>query len=287
MRSYSRGLMISQVEVGGRSRAPAKAASLSLVHPHILLEAEALAIGKEKRLGEQERSAGEHRGAAGAGHLLLDQVHDLGIFDEAFAHGLEDVVHHDGGGLALGDGIAGGVEFVFGEVVCVFGGVEGDLVGGLVVPLFEVGVLILKGMGELVGEDRLLLFDAYPVEHVDGFGFGVVVGFDLLVEQGEEKGLEGEVAVEEAEFFEDDFAFLETLGALVLVEFLFEVAFDGGSGGELALDGGFDGQAGLLRGELDEFVYQGEELLGLVGGDVGFFFGGGLLGWGGDGEGKT
>ena len=133
-------------------------------------------------------------------------------------------------------------------------------------------MLVLKGVGELVGEDRLLLFDAYPVEHVDGLGFGVVVGFDLLVEKCEEKGLEGEVAVEEAEFFEDDFALLETLGALVLVEFLFEVGFDVGAGGELALDGGFNGQAGLLRGELDEFVDQGEELPGLVGGDVGFFF---------------
>jgi hypothetical protein len=51
--------MISQEEVGGRSSAPAKGGGLALVHPHVLLEAEAFAIGKEERLGEQERGAGQ------------------------------------------------------------------------------------------------------------------------------------------------------------------------------------------------------------------------------------
>ena len=109
---------------------------------------------------------------------------------------------------------------------------SGDIVGGLVVPLFEVGVLVLEGVGQLVGQDGLLLFDVDPVEHVDGLGFGVVVGFDLLLEQREQKGLEGEVAIEQAEFLENDFASLEALGALVLVEFLVQVAFDGGAGGD-------------------------------------------------------
>ena len=108
-----------------------------------------------------------------------------------------------------------------------------------------------------------------PVEHVDGFGFGVVEGLDLLLEQRQQKGLEVEVAVEEAELLEDDFVALEAFCAPVVVEFLLEVAFDGGAGGELALDGALDGQTGLVGGELDEFVDEGEKLLGLLGGDVG------------------
>ena len=111
-------------------------------------------------------------------------------------------------------------------------------------------MLVLQGMGELVGEHRLLLVELDPVEHVDGFGFGVVVGFDLLFEQREQKGLEGEVAVEEAELLEDDFALLHALGALVFVEFLFEVAFNGVAGGDLALDLALDGQAGFVEENL-------------------------------------
>ena len=107
---------------GGRAvESSRKSGIASIVHPQVLLETEALAIGKQERLGEQERGAGEHRGAAGVGHLLFGKIHDLRIFDEAFAHGLEDVVHHDGGGLAFGNGVAGGVELVFGEVVGVAG----------------------------------------------------------------------------------------------------------------------------------------------------------------------
>ena len=98
-----------------------KCGGLSLVHPYVLLEAQALAIGEEQGLGEQERGAGEDGGTVRGGHLLLGKFHHFGVFDEALAHGLEDVVHHDSSGLAFGDGIAGGVELVFGEVVGVAG----------------------------------------------------------------------------------------------------------------------------------------------------------------------
>ena len=122
--SYSRGLMISQVDVGGRSRAPAKAACLALVHPDILLEAEAFAVREHQRLGEQQRSARQNGGVSRARHLLLDDVDDFRIFEQAVAHRLEDVVHHDGRGLALGDGFAGGVELVLGQMGGVVAGVE-------------------------------------------------------------------------------------------------------------------------------------------------------------------
>ena len=79
--------------------------------------------------------------------------------------------------------------------------------------------------------------------------------------------------VEQAELLEHDFVALQALGALVFVEFFFEIAFDGGAGGELALDGALDGQAGFVGGELDELIDQREELLGLLGRDVGGGFG--------------
>ena len=145
-------------------------------------------------------------------------------------------------------------------------------------------MLVLEGVGQLVGEDRFLLVDVNPVEQEDGLAFGVVVGLDLLLEEGQEKGFEGEVAVQQAELFEHDFALLEALGAFVLLEFLVEVGFDGGAGGDLALDLALDGQAGLLGGKLDEFVDQAEQLLGLLGGDVGFRLG--LAGVGGLGLGS-
>ncbi len=116
-------------------------------------------------------------------------------------------------------------------MISVAGGVEGDVVGGLVVPLFQVGVLVLEGVGQLVGQHRLLLLDVDPVEHVDGLGLGVVVGFDLLLEQRQQKGLEGEVAVEQAKLLEHDFVALEALCVLVFVELLLEVAFYRGAGG--------------------------------------------------------
>ena len=217
---------------GGMVEGSGEGGSLALVHPHILLEAEAFAIGKEKRFGEQERRAGENRGVFRGRHLLLDEVQNLRVLDEASAQGFEDIVHHDGGSLAFGYSFAGGIHLVLGQMVGVAGGIDRNVIGGLVVPFFQVRVLVLEGVGELVSQNRLLLVDVYPVEQVDGLGFGIVEGFNLLIEKREEKRLEVEVAVEEAELLEDDFSALETLGAFVLVEFFFQIAFDRGAGDE-------------------------------------------------------
>ncbi len=75
--------------------------------------------------------------------------------------------------------------------------------------------------------------------------------------------------VEEAEFFEDDFAALHALGVFILVEFFSQVFLDVGAGGEGTFDGVLDGKAGLVGGEFDEFIDAFEELFGLLGGDVG------------------
>ena len=149
----------------------------------------------------------------------LDNIEHLGILDEALAQRLQDVVHHHGRGLAFGHGVARRVHLVFGKVILIAGRVVRDVVGSLVVPLLQVGVLVLQRVGQLVRQHRLLLVGVDPVEHVHGLGFGVVVGFDLFLEQRQQKRLELEVAVEQAELLEHDLVALQALGAFVFVEF--------------------------------------------------------------------
>ncbi len=144
------------VERAGKGR------GLALVHPDVLLEAEALAIGKEHRLREQQRRARHHRRVFVAVICALTTVQHLRILDQAFAHRLQDVVHHHGRGLALGHGIARGVHLVLGQVILVAGRVVRNIVGSLVVPFLQVGVLVLQRVGQLVGQHRLLLVGDRP-----------------------------------------------------------------------------------------------------------------------------
>ena len=137
-----------------------------------------------------------------------------------------------------------------------------------------------------MGQHRFLLVDIDPVEHVDGLGFGVVVGLDLLFKQRQQKWLEREIAVKQAKLLEHNFVALEAFRILILIEFIFEVTLHCGAGGELALDGVLDGQPGLIGGEFDEFVDQQEKLLCLLRGDAGRRFGA-LRGLGGAGLGGS
>jgi hypothetical protein len=130
-------------------------------------------------------------------------------------------------------------------------------------------VLILKGVSQFVCQYRLLLFNVDPIKHENSLGFGVVIGFDLLLEQRQQEGLEGEIAVEHAELFEHNLAPLKALGAFVFVELFFQVAFDSGAVGDLALYVALDRQTGLLRGKFDQFINQGKELASLFRSDVG------------------
>ena len=235
---------------------------LSRIHPDILLEAEAFAVRKHHGLREQQRSAGENGGIARARHLFFEGFDHFRVFEQAAAHGLENVVHHDGRGLAFGNGLAGGVELILGDVGCVVAGIGGNIGWRLIAPLVEIDALVLEGMGQLVGEDRFLFVDIDPVEKVDGFRFRIVISLDLLFEQRQQKRLEIKVAIEEAEFLENDFAALHALGAFIFIELFAQIAFDCGPRGELALDVAFDGQAGLVGGEFfRELVNVGEELL--------------------------
>lgn len=257
-----------------------KGSVAALVHPDVLLEAKAVAIGEEHGLGEHERRAGHDGGTRIAGrNLASEEVNDFGVADEGFAGGLEKVVGEDGSGLTFEDSFAGVVHLVAGDVVEVFMVIFGDAGGGLVAPFFEVGVLILKCVGEFVGEDGFLGIGVEPVEEVDCAGFGVVIAGDLLGEKAEEEGAEIEVAVEKAEFFEDDFTALHALGVFVVFKAQLEVGLDFSAGDEASLDLVMDGKAGFSGGEVEEIVDGFEKLFGLLWGDAG----GGLGGRLGDG----
>ena len=156
--------------------------------------------------------------------MLLDEVDHLGVLEQAVAHRLENVVHHDGGGLALGDRLAGGVELIFCQMSGIVAGVEGDVRGRRVAPLVQIDVLVLQGVGQLVRQHRLLFVDAHPIQQIDGLGFGVVVGLDLLLQQGQQKRLQVEIAIKKAEFLEHDFAALHAFGILIFVELLVQIA---------------------------------------------------------------
>ena len=96
---------------------PGKGRRLPLVHPHVLLETEAFAIRKHQRFREQQWRARQHGRILRGRHLLLDEIHHLRVFYKALAHRLQDVVHHDGRGLTLDDGLARRVHLVLGKVV--------------------------------------------------------------------------------------------------------------------------------------------------------------------------
>ena len=109
----------------------------------------------------------------------------------------------------------------------------------------------MQGVGQLMSQHGFLLLDVDPIQHVNGLGFGVVVGLDLLLEQRQQKRLESEVAVQQAELLEHDLAALHALGALVFLELLFQIAFDRSPGSDLSLHSALDGQAGFVGGKLD------------------------------------
>ena len=53
--------------------------------------------------------------------MLLDDIQDLRILDQALAQGLEKIIHHHRGGLPLGDSAARRVHFVLGQMLLIAG----------------------------------------------------------------------------------------------------------------------------------------------------------------------
>lgn len=238
------------------------------------LEGEAVGVGEQERLLQEEGSAGEDGRALGAGVGGFEAVGDAGDVSDSFAGVAEAVVEEDDHGLSFGDGGAGGVLLVGGEALVVFGDIFGGAEGRIAGPLFEVDFLILEGVGELVSEDGLLVLGGDPVEQGDGLGFIVVEAGDLLGEELEKEGAEVEVSVEKAEFFEDELGSLHALGVLIFVELLAEVRGDFGAGDEAALDGVLGGEVGVFADELGNLVDGGEEFFRLL---LGHGRGGGVL----------
>jgi hypothetical protein len=130
-------------------------------------------------------------------------------------------------------------------------------------------VLVLQGVGQFVGQHRLLFLDVHPVQQVHGLGLGVVVGLNLFFQKRQQKWLQRKVAVQHAELLQHDLVALHAFGAFVLVELLLHKALHRGPGGQLALHGVLDRQAGLLGGKLQQFIHETEQFARLGGGNVG------------------
>ena len=156
----------------------------------------------------------------------------------------EFVVEQDDHGLAFDDGLAGGAGFFQGDLRGVVLGVLTD-----VEPLFEAEVLVLQGVDEFVGHDRLLHVGFDPVEQIDGFVVGVIPAFDLLLVEAEHVLAKIEVAGKQAELFERQGGAVEALAASLLLEAVLDVFGDLVAGGHLLFDRVQDGKAGALAGK--------------------------------------
>jgi hypothetical protein len=134
---------------------------------------------------------------------------------------------------------------------------------------------------EFVSHDGLLELGRDPVEEIDGFVVGVIPSLDLLLVEAEHVLAEIEVAGEKPELFEGAGGAVEALAISLLLEAALDVFGDIFAGGQLLFDGVEDGESGLEAGELEDVVDGGEELLGLLRGEMVLLGGGGcgILSW--------
>ena len=125
-------------------------------------------------------------------------------------------------------------------------------------------------MGELVRQHRLLRIGRDPVEQIDGLRLAVVVRGNLLVEQLDQKRLQMEIRVDQAEFLQHDFRPLHALRVFVVVHFFQEILLDFRARGQVRLHFVLDGQFGVFRGKLENGRNGGKQFLRLLRGDVAF-----------------
>ena len=138
-------------------------------------------------------------------------------------------------------------------------------------PLLEAEALVLQGVDEFVGHDRLLHVGVDPVEQIDGFVVGVIPSFDLLLVEAEHVLAEIEVAGQQAELFERQGGSVEAFAGSLLLEAVLDVFGDLVAGGQLLFDRVEDGKAGAFAGEAQDVVDGAEKFLGLGLGDVVLF----------------
>ncbi len=204
----------------------------------------------------------ELHGVGGADHHAVFQGLDhLRRVLQRQAHRFEHVIHEHDHGLAFDHGLAGGADLVVLDVL------RGDflLLGQIGVCrlhiFFEIERLVLQGMGQFVGQHRLLLVDAQPVEKIHGPGFGIVVSRDLLFQQRHQKRPQVEVSGQQPKFLEHQLGAAQALGIFVLAGVLGDIGFHFIAADQLALDLVLDGKQRVFAGKAQNLVHRAEEFL--------------------------
>ena len=157
----------------------------------------------------------------------------------------EHVIHHRGHGAAFEDRFASKLGVAIG-----LSGVE---------PSFNLEMLVLERMGELVSHNHALIFEGNPVCDVKFVGFGVVETGDLLGEQLDHKRVEVKALRNETKSFGALFVRVPLGGGPVLIHLANHVSTDFLAGAQGLLDGALEREAGDLTHLLEDFVGSGQE----------------------------
>ncbi len=113
-----------------------------------------------------------------------------------------------------------------------------------------------------------LLLRLDPVQQIHGAGLGIVEAGHLLSEQAQQKGLQVEVAVQQAELLEHQLGTFLALGAFVLVHLLAQDAADLFAGVDHALDRLVVGEMRVLADKSENAVERSQKVCGLLLGQV-------------------
>ena len=90
--------------------------------------------------------------------------------------------------------------------------------GPVLLPFFEVEILVLQGMCELMRQHRLLQVRFNPVEQIHGFVLRIVIAGHLFLKQRNQKRLEIKIARQQSELLEHLFGALQAFGILIRLQ---------------------------------------------------------------------
>ena len=189
-----------------------------------------------------------------------------GARQNVFARRGQRVVEQHDHRLALGNTLARGLRFLHNLFLLV--GLRPVVFAAGQLPLLKIDLLVLQRMGEFVRQYRLLNVRLHPVQEIDALRLGIVVGCNLLAQQAKKLRVQVVARRKQAEFLQHQPGLLQPLRVLIVLHALVNVLLHRLAGDEVTLDLVLDRQAGVVAGELQDFIDRTEEFLGLRLGDA-------------------
>ena len=123
----------------------------------------------------------------------------------------------------------------------------------------EIERLVLQGMCEFVGQHRLLLLQAQPVQQIYGFGLRIVITRHLFFQQNHQECAQIEVAGQKPKFFQHQFGAAQAFGVFVLRIVLGDVLGHLVAAYQLTLDLMLDGKRCVFAGEAQNLIHRAKE----------------------------